>query len=60
MTVIGSTALNWGFTAQDVLSNSVTLFGTLAAFVLLGLAIAFAPRLISLVRMAIVGRGTRG
>lgn len=55
MSVISSSAVNWGFTANDVLSNSMALFGTLAGFVILGVAIAFTPRLISLIRGAIVG-----
>ncbi|SDW82119.1 hypothetical protein SAMN04489725_11611 [Alicyclobacillus hesperidum] len=58
MSVISASAVNWGFTSNDVLSNSMALFSTLAGFVLLGIAIAFAPRLITLIKSAILGRSS--
>lgn len=48
-------SLNWGFSPQDLLSNAMTLVGGLGQFILLGVAVAFAPLLIRLIRNAIVG-----
>lgn len=56
MSVISSSAVNWGFTSGDVLSNSMSLFQTLVPFVLLGLAIAFAPKMIGLLKSAVLGK----
>lgn len=43
---------NWGFTASDIWRAAVWIVGSLAAFVLLGLSIMLAPRIISLIRSA--------
>jgi len=56
--IISASSINWGFSASDILSNSVTLFGTLAGFIILGLAFGFAPSLISLIRNAVLGEKT--
>ena len=49
MTVIPSTGINFGFTANDLLSNSQGIVAGLAGFILLAVGVAFAPRLFSLV-----------
>ncbi len=50
MTVIPASGINFGFQASDILSNSGALVSSVAGFVLLGLAIAFAPRLIAFIK----------
>lgn len=55
MNVLGS-GISWGFSSNDVLSNSMALFGTIGGFVLLGVAITFAPLLVRLIRYAVTGR----
>jgi len=47
--VIPST-LDWGFTASDVWKNSMSVVSSLAGFILLALAIAFAPRIIAVLK----------
>lgn len=49
----GVTNVDWGFTASDIFTNGVALFSFLAAFVLLGIAIKFAPKLVEMVKGAI-------
>lgn len=50
MQVIPSTGISFGFTGTDILSNSSALVVGLASFVILAVAVAFAPRLISLIK----------
>lgn len=50
MTVIPATGINFGFTGSDVLNNSASLVEGLATFVILGLAVAFAPKLIGIIK----------
>ncbi len=50
MTVIPVSGVNWGFQAADVLSNSAALVSALGGFVLLSLAVGFAPDLIRLIK----------
>lgn len=45
--------VNWGFTPSDIFSNGMALVLSLAAFVLLGLAIMYVPALIKLIRDAV-------
>lgn len=47
-----STDRGWGFTAGDIFYNAMVIVASLALFVLLGLAIYMAPRLIHLIRKA--------
>jgi hypothetical protein len=49
MTVIQS-GISWGFTAQDLLDNALSLYTSVAGFVMLSLALAFAPRLVAFIR----------
>ena len=50
---------DWGFTAGDIFSNGMTIVGALAGFVLLGIAIKFAPALIGLIRKAVEPGSTK-
>lgn len=52
MNLFDGVTLNWGFDAADIVSNGATLLGSLGGFVLLGLAVYFAPKLIDLVKNA--------
>lgn len=51
----GITAVDWGFNAGDIFSNGMFLVGSVAAFVLLGIAIKFVPTLIGIIRSAVGG-----
>lgn len=53
------TTVDWGFDAADIFSNGMFLVGSVAAFVLLGIAIKFVPTLISIIRSAVGGGGKR-
>lgn len=44
------------FSAADLLSSAMGLVGVLGAFVLLGLAVTFAPRIIGLINNATIMR----
>ncbi|MED4600120.1 hypothetical protein P9314_05270 [Paenibacillus validus] len=49
----GLTSVSWGFQAADIWTNSVAIFGFLAAFVLLGIVLNVgAPKVVDLVRNA--------
>ncbi|HAS7789732.1 hypothetical protein [Paenibacillus lactis] len=52
----GITNIDWGFNAADIFSNGMFLVGSVAAFVLLGLAIAYVPKLIGIIRTAVASR----
>lgn len=54
-----ATPVNWGFQAQDIWSNGMTIVGSLATFIVLGIVVAFAPRIISLIKGAITGGGRK-
>lgn len=45
------------FSAGDLLSSSMGLLGVLGPFVLLGLALLFTPKIISVIRSAAATRG---
>lgn len=45
------------FDAGDLLSSAMGLLGVLGPFVLLGLALAFTPKIISVIRSAAATRG---
>jgi len=42
--------ISWGFSAGDVWTNSMAVVSSLAGFILLALAIAFAPRIIAVLK----------
>ena len=56
MSVIPASGINFGFTGSDVFSNAVLIVGSLATFIILGLAVQFTPRIISIIR-GVFGRG---
>ena len=56
MTVIPASGINFGFTGSDVFSNSVLIVGSLATFIILGLAVQFTPRIINIIK-GVFGRG---
>lgn len=45
--------IDWGFSPADIFSNGMTLVVSLALFVLLGIAMMYAPALIKLIREAV-------
>jgi hypothetical protein len=47
--------IDWGFSAADVFTNGMFLVSSVAAFVLLGLAIKYVPALIGIIRNAVSG-----
>ncbi|ETT86136.1 hypothetical protein COL26_00515 [Bacillus thuringiensis] len=49
-------AIKLPFGPTDLLSSGVSLLGVLGGFVLLGLAIAFVPKLIGIIRVAAQSR----
>lgn len=53
------TTIDWGFDAADIFSNGMFLVGSVAAFVLLGIAIKFVPKLIGIIRSAVGGSSTK-
>lgn len=48
--------VDWGFGATDIWSNSMTVVGSLATFVVLGVVVAFTPTIIKLIRKTIQNR----
>jgi len=53
-------SIDWGFTAADIFSNAIFIVGSLAAFVLLGLAINYAPAIIDTIRGAAAYKAAYG
>lgn len=49
----GVTNIDWGFSAADIFQNAMFLVGSVAAFVLLGIAIRYVPTLIGVIRSAV-------
>jgi hypothetical protein len=56
--VIPASGLNWGFTASDLLNNAVSLYSSVAGFIILILAVMFAPRLVRFIK-GVVGAARR-
>lgn len=54
---IDFTGVSLPFDAGDLLSSSMGLLGVVGGFVLLGLAIVFVPKIISVIRSAASTRG---
>lgn len=52
--IFSGAATDWGFNVADIWSSSMGIFVTLAVFVVLGIAVGFAPELTQLVRGAII------
>ena len=57
--MIDFSGISLPFSGGDVLQGSADLLGVLGGLVLLGLAVAFAPKLISLIRTALSSRSSR-
>jgi len=57
-TAIDFSGVTMPFTVTDLLDSSMGLIGLVGTFVLLGIAIAFAPRVINFIKSA-VGQGGR-
>lgn len=53
----GVTSIDWGFSASDLWTNGMFIVKSLATFIVLGIVIRFAPRIIGLVRGAATGGG---
>lgn len=49
----GVTSVDWGFNASDIFTNGMFLVSSVAAFVLLGIAIRYVPTLIGVIRSAV-------
>lgn len=49
----GITAIDWGFSAGDIFSNGMFIVSSVAAFVLLGIAIRYVPTLIGVIWSAV-------
>jgi hypothetical protein len=52
MNIFSGVTWDWGFTATDILTNAMVLFGGLSLFILLGLSFYFAPKIIQLIKTA--------
>lgn len=48
-------AIDWGFSAADIFTNGMFLVASVAAFVLLGIAIKYVPTLIGIIKAAVQG-----
>jgi len=55
LNVFDGVTTSWGFTASDVWSNVMSVVGSVAPFLLLGIAVIFAPKAFSLIRKAATG-----
>lgn len=53
--IFAGVTTDWGFDISDIWSSAMGIFSTLAIFIVFGIVIAFAPRLFTLVRKAILG-----
>lgn len=49
--------VNWGFSGGDIFKNALFLVGSVAALILLGLAVRHVSDLIALIRTAVSGGG---
>jgi len=50
LNVIPSTGVAWGFTGQDVFKNAALIVSSLGTFVIIFLAVSFAPRIINVLQ----------
>lgn len=60
VTPIFDGATDWGFGASDIWSNSMAITASVSGFIILGIVVAFAPRVFGLIRKAITGGGGKG
>lgn len=59
MNIFDGVTTSWGFEAGDVWSSVMSVVTSLAPFLLLGIAVAFAPKVFGLIRKA-TGGGNGG
>lgn len=55
MNIFEGVTTSWGFEAADVWSNVMSVVGSVAPFLLLGIAVIFAPKAFALIRKAATG-----
>lgn len=51
---------NWGITPGDIWGNVVSIAGSLAPFILLGIVVYYVPTIFELIRSAIFYKATTG
>lgn len=51
------TGTDWGFGASDIWTQGMGIVASVSGFLVLGIVIAFAPRIFGLLRKAIIGNG---
>lgn len=59
MDIFNGIKIDWGFSAADIWSNSMFIVASLGTFILLGIAVKFAPRIIGLVKNVVGGNGKK-
>ncbi|MCY7486718.1 hypothetical protein [Paenibacillus alvei] len=59
MDIFNGIKIDWGFSAADIWSNSMFVVSSLAAFILLGIAVGFAPKIIGLVKGVVSSKGKK-
>lgn len=56
MTVVPTSGVSYGFTGGDIFSNAQSIVTSVGPYVLLGIAVVFAPKLISIIKGVFRGR----
>lgn len=54
--VVPSSGVTWGFSGTDIFSNAQSIVTSVGPYVLLGIAVMFAPKLISIIKGVFRGR----
>lgn len=57
MNIFDGVTTSWGFTAGDVWGSVMSVVGSVAPFLLLGIAVAFAPKAFALIKKATSNNG---
>lgn len=57
MNIFDGVVTNWGFEAGDIWTSVMTIVGSVAPFLLLGIAVMFAPKAYTLIKSALSGNG---
>lgn len=55
MNIFDGVTTSWGFEAGDIWSSVMSVVGSVAPFLLLGIAVAFAPKAFTIIRKAVSG-----
>lgn len=53
MNIFDGLASDWGFDVADIWTSGMGIVGSLAPFILLGIVVAFAPKIIGLIKGAV-------